>query len=52
MTLTETNIYWIFTAQGREYHYPKAVWSKNDAEKHLADYFEQVANFDKTKKKR
>jgi hypothetical protein len=51
MVSTETHIYWIFTSQGREFHYPKAVWSFDDAKKHLEDYFRQVANFDSKRKK-
>lgn len=42
MTYTENNIYWIITAQGREYHYPKALYSLPDAKKHLQKYLDEV----------
>ena len=42
MTYTENNIYWIITAQGREYHYPKAIYSLPDAKKHLQKYVDEV----------
>lgn len=51
MTLTETNIYWIFTSQGREFHYPKAVWSEQSAREHLENYFAEVGKFESKRKK-
>ena len=51
MVSTETPIYWIFKSQGREFRYPKAVWSFDGAKKNLEDYFKQVENFDSKRKK-
>jgi len=51
MTLTETHIYWIFTSQGREFHYPKAVWSEQAAREYLENYFVEVGKFESKRKK-
>ena len=42
MTYTENNIYWIITAQGKEYHYPKAIYSLPYAKIHLQKYIDEV----------
>lgn len=51
MTLIQTAFYYIFKINGREFHYPKAVWTFDGAKKNLEEYFRQVENFDSKRKK-
>lgn len=41
MTLLQTAFYYIFTVNGREFHYPKAVWTEEMARKDLESYLAQ-----------
>lgn len=40
MTLLQTAFYYIFTVNGREFHYPKAVWTEEAATKDLRAYLQ------------
>lgn len=42
MTYTENNIHWVITEQGREFHYPKALYNLRDAKAHLQKYVDEV----------
>lgn len=42
MTLLQTAFYYIFTVNGREFHYPKALYSLPDAMKHLQKFIDEV----------
>jgi len=42
MTLIQTAFYYIFKVNGREFHYPKAVWTEEAAMKDLMSYLEQL----------
>ncbi len=41
MTLIQTAFYYIFKVNGREFKYPKAVWSEEEAMKDLRAYLAQ-----------
>lgn len=42
MTLIQTAFYYIFKVNGREFHYPKAVWTEKAAEDDLRKYLAQL----------
>ena len=41
MEISETDIYYTFKVNKREYHYPKAVWSFEGAKKDLETYLNE-----------